>query len=223
MKILIADDHDLFRDGLRLLLETELAGAEVREAAEHAEMIAALETDDSIDLVLTDLAMPGIDGNQTIAALAQRFPTVKVVVMSGREDPLEVEELLNLGIGGYIPKSSTSDVTLSALRLIEAGGIYLPPVLLQERGGSEVKASDEPAPSTDGVDDLPLTPRQQEIATQLGRGLSNAQIAYELGISEGTVRIHVSAILKALKVYNRTQVAAVIAQRRLGGLPSAGV
>lgn len=214
MKLLIADDHDLFRDGLRLLLETHFPDASISEAADFTAALQLVQTD-VFDLILTDLGMPGMDGEIGVKALVDKAPDMKVMVISGREDPDQIDRLLSLGVSGYIPKSSTSDLTMVALRLTLSGGVYLPPVLLQENAGAT--GYDEPAvQEQDPLEGLPLTPRQKEITELLATGKSNAVIAYELGISEGTVRIHVSAVLRALGVFNRTQVAAVVANHKYG-------
>ena len=212
MKFLIADDHDLFRDGLRLLLEGSFSDAHIDEAANFPEAFAKIQAD-AYTLILTDLGMPGMNGEEGVKSLLQAAPDMKVVVISARENPDEIDRMLALGIAGYIPKSSTSDLTLGAIRLALSGGIYLPPVLIQENSTTATYIEPD-VQDTDPLEGLPLTPRQKEITELLATGKSNAIIAYELGISEGTVRIHVSAVLRALGVYNRTQVAAVVADHK---------
>ena len=208
MKLVIADDHDLFRDGLRMLLSTHFPNFDIAEAADFREAIDIVNQGGT-NLLITDLAMPHMSGELGVKAFLEADPGLKVVVISGREDPDEIDHLLSLGIAGYIPKSSTSDLTLNAIKLAISGGVYLPPLLLTESTNQ-----DEPdvIEAADALDGMPLTPRQREITALLATGKSNAVIAYELGISEGTVRIHVSAVLRALGVYNRTQVAAIVAE-----------
>ena len=208
MKLVIADDHDLFRDGLRMLLRAHFPDFDLVEAANFREAITIVKQGGT-NLLITDLAMPYMSGDVGVKAFLKADPNLKIMVISGREDPDEIDHLLSLGIVGYIPKSSTSDLTLNAIKLAISGGIYLPPLLL-----TESKSQDEPKviDPADTLDGMPLTPRQREITALLATGKSNAIIAYELGISEGTVRIHVSAILRALGVYNRTQVAAFVAE-----------
>lgn len=212
MKLVIADDHDLFRDGLRLLLETQFPDIEILEAVDFKSALDCV-SQGGVDLILTDLGMPSMDGESGVKAMLSADPAMKVVVISGHEEPDQIDQMLSLGISGYIPKSSSSDLTLNAIKLAMSGGVYLPPLLLTENS-----STDEPSMPVGGdfLDGLPLTPRQKEITNLLATGKSNAVIAYELGISEGTVRIHVSAVLRALGVFNRTQVAAIVAEHRFG-------
>lgn len=212
MKILVADDHALFREGLRYVLARLDDAVEVLEARDGAEALALASRQPDLELVLMDLAMPGMDGVAGLRALRARIPSVPVVILAASEEPDDVRLVLDGGAMGFIPKSSTSDVMLSALRLVLAGGVYLPPALLDR---SPAARGPLPRRAT-SLEGLGLTPRQHDVLRLLGRGKSNKEIAQALGLAEGTVKLHVSAILRALDVENRTQ--AVIAAARLLGL-----
>jgi len=202
LKILLADDHALFREGVKQLCSHLHAEVQVVEVSNGAEVMRLALTQPDFDLVLLDLAMPGVDGFSGLAAFRTHAPSVPVVILSGSEDPSDVQAALDGGAAGFIPKSTLSDVILSALRLVLAGGIYTPPGLLTGQNLVVSKAQLNA-----------LTPRQREVLVLMGQGKSNKDIGNLLGLSEATVKQHVSAILKALHVANRMQ--AVIAGRRL--------
>jgi DNA-binding NarL/FixJ family response regulator len=202
LKILLADDHALFRAGVKQMCSHLHAQVQVVEASNGAEVMRLAQAQPDFDLVLLDLAMPGVDGFAGLASFRAHAPSVPVVILSGSEDPADVQAALDGGAAGFIPKSSLSDVILSALRLVLAGGIYTPPGLLN---GQNVVVSKAQLNA--------LTPRQREVLVLMGQGKSNKDIGNLLGLCEATVKQHVSAILKALHVSNRMQ--AVIAGRRL--------
>lgn len=210
MKILIADDHELFRDGLRHVLDQLGGSLSIVEASDFAQAVAAVEREPDIDIVLLDLNMPGMPWNEGLQRLKEMLPeAVPVIVLSASDDRRHVLQAVNMGAAGFIPKTSSSRVMLSALKLVLSGGVYLPPALL-EQGNSQ-----------DGVGPLAnenavsfLTPRQREVLALLGQGKSNKEIARVLQLAEGTVKLHVTAILKALNVNNRTR--AVVAASQLG-------
>lgn len=207
MKILIGDDHLLFREGLRRLLEQLHSDATFVEAGTFGEVVEQCRSGGSFDVVLMDLHMPawpGFDGLREVQSLQ---PGVPVVVISASESLADIRGALDHGATGYIPKSSSVKVMMGALNLVFSGGIYVPPGALS--------AATEAAPRRRSLDigdrssGYGLTQRQREVLECLRAGKSNKQIAYELGLSEGTVKIHVTAIFKSLGVKNRTQ--AVIA------------
>lgn len=213
MKILIADDHALFREGLRYVL-ARLGDDEVEvfQAKDGAEALALVAGHPDLDLILLDLAMPGMDGFAGLRALRARIPSVPVVILAASEEPADIRLALDGGAMGFIPKSSTSEVMLTALRLVLAGGVYLPPAFLERsRTGKGGIVSATPT-----LEKLGLTARQFDVLRLLGQGKSNKEIAQALALAEGTVKLHVSAILKALDAVNRTQ--AVVAAARLLGL-----
>jgi len=212
MKILIADDHELFRDGLRHVLEQMDDDVSVVEASDYPQALTLVEKETDIGIVLLDLSMPGMPWSEGLQALRQKLPLdVPVIVLSASDDRLHVLQAVNLGAAGFIPKTSSSRVMLSALKLVLSGGVYLPPALLDQSDHSgeppAAKAAAEGAAAF-------LTPRQREVLALLGQGKSNKEIARVLNLAEGTVKLHVTAILKALNVNNRTR--AVVAASQLG-------
>ncbi len=209
MKILIGDDHVLFREGLRRLLEQLKDGASFGEASNFDELLAMAGSGEPYDLVLTDLRMPGWPGFSGIGALQAKQPKAKIVVVSASEAHADVRDALENGAAGYIPKSSSVKIMLSALDLIFSGGIYVPATVLRDSGDAEPRAAVLPAdPQLEQL----LTHRQREVLDRLREGKSNKQIAHELGLSEGTVKIHMTAIFKSLGVRNRTQAAMAFPQ-----------
>ena len=178
-----------------------------------------IEENPDVDLILLDLGLPDRDGFDLLAELCQRYPTTSVVVLSAQQDRDRVMKALDLGALGFIPKSAKREVMLSAFNLIFSGGIYIPPEILDRPESVRVQAQAVQAPSRRQVSaaDLGLTERQMEVLALMMRGKSNKAISRLLDLAESTVKIHVSAILKALKVANRTE--AVIAAGALGLKP----
>ena len=176
---------------------------------------------DELDLALVDIAMPGTQGYQHVAKLRTQAPALPVIVLSGSEDVDLMRSLIDLGVLGFIPKAYSPDVMLSAIRLVLAGGIYIPPLLLANAQAQGWQPAESPAPagdsnrSIDGLRNL-LTERQIDVMRLLSQGKPNKLIARDLGISEGTVKIHLAAIFRALNVRNRVE--AVVASRKLQGL-----
>ncbi len=213
MKILIGDDHVLFREGLRRLLEQLRDNATFAEASNFDELLdMAASKDEAYDLVLTDLRMPGWPGFSGIGMLRERQPNAKVVVVSASEAQADVREALENGAAGYIPKSSSVKIMLSALDLIFSGGVYVPATVLREGIEPDHRGAGGGIPPTDPQLEQLLTQRQREVLDRLREGKSNKQIAHELGLSEGTVKIHMTAIFKSLGVRNRTQAAMAFPQ-----------
>jgi len=210
IRILIADDHALFREGLRFMLQDLSDKVDLIEAETLEEVEGHLGNGRGVDVVLLDLNMPGMRGITTLAGLKEEFPTPQYVVLSASEERADVRQALRYGAKGYIPKSSSRNVMVNALRLVLSGGTYIPPFLL-EADSSEPMRGAIIAPVASGPDGL--TPRQNQVLDCLAEGKSNKEIARELGLAEGTVKIHIAGILKALKVNNRTQ--AVIAAGKL--------
>jgi DNA-binding NarL/FixJ family response regulator len=210
MRILIADDHALFRDGLRLQLQALDASAEVLEAADFDAALAQASEPDSPDLIMIDLGMPGMDWRQALPLLCQRCPGSPVVVVSASDARDDILVALNSGAAGYIPKSCSGQVMLRALELVRSGGVYVPPEILTrlERAGAPAEPGEAPAAYA-------LTRRQTEVLVLMAEGLSNKQIARTLDISDGTVKLHVAAVLKALDAENRTRAVLVAARRGL--------
>jgi DNA-binding NarL/FixJ family response regulator len=208
VKILVADDHPLIREAFRHLLAGLVPELTVIEAGDCDTACRLIEEHPDFDLLLLDLRLPGAGGLATIDRLRASHPALPVVVVSALEDPGTVRAALARGAMGFIPKSSTNDVMVNALRLVLSGGRYLPPEVLGANGG-------EPTPAT--AAELHLTDRQREVLALMVQGKSNKHICRELGLAEATVKIHVTAILRALKVASRAQ--AIVAANQLGLTP----
>ena len=218
MRIVIADDHQLIAEGARLKL-TELGpGTEFTIALNVAELRHALRQESPPALALIDLTMPSVHGREHLAEVIAAWPGVPVIVLSGAESPALIRELLAMGVQGFIPKAYSADVMLSAVRLVLSGGVYVPPMMLQADEPltlPEPSSADDAARLEERLHQL-LTERQLDVLRLLSKGKPNKVIASDLGISEGTVKIHLAAIFRALNVRNRVE--AVIASRRIGGL-----
>jgi DNA-binding NarL/FixJ family response regulator len=215
LKILVADDHPLLREALAYVLRELDSEVCVLEAADGAAVRRLAAEHPDLDLMLLDIYLPGVRGLELFQVLRQDHPALPVVVLSAIDDPDIVKAVLAGGAMGFVPKSSPRPVMVNALRLVLSGGRYLPPELIVgewESMARRVEGPEEPAPPS--VEDLGLTERQQQVLTLLAQGKSNKVICRELGLAEATVKIHVTAILKALKVASRTQ--AVVAINRLG-------
>lgn len=200
MKILVADDHDLFREGIsRLALQLD-GSAEVLEASDWQVALQIVANEPDLALALVDLNMPEMKAFDGLESLMARAETVAVVVISASENLMDMKRVLDMGAMGYILKSEPTPVILNALRLIMAGGIYIPPRLVQTPSANNVgSANNKPA--------LPfgLTPRQYDVLQVMLQGRSNKEIARELDLSDVTVKAHIGAIFKALNVSTRAQ------------------
>lgn len=200
MKILVVDDHTLVRQGLAALLRDQGAATEVVHAGDVAQALAVVATRADLDAVLLDLRMPGADGFAAIGEIGRRRPELPVLILSSSEDPEDVREALRRGALGYVPKSASPEVLLTAVRMVMAGEIYVPSQMLQA-GETPPRGRPERGPL------LELTPRQSEVLEALARGLSNKEIGRKFNLSEKTVKAHVGAIFRTLAVTNRTQAA----------------
>lgn len=224
MKVLVVDDHVLIREALQGVLKELRPGAIVLEASGFHEAMRLAEEHADLDLILLDLGLPDGDGFVMLSELRARHHAVTIVVLSALKDRESVTRALDLGALGFIPKSAQRAVMVSALQLVFAGGIYVPPEILHRGDGPNSDAVGEQAApirkSMSSPSDLGLTGRQLEVIALMMKGKSNKAICRELEVAEATVRNHVTAILKALKVTNRTE--AVIAVGELGWkLPTA--
>lgn len=218
MKILIADDHRLIVEAVAEKLAELVPGAAVVFAFSVDDMLASL--DGSVTLALIDLGMPGAHGVSHVAEAHRRWPSLKIAVLSGAQDEAVVRAAMDAGASGFIPKAHSPEDMLSAVQAVLAGGIYVPAAMglaLPAERGPNV-ALDPYAVSLDSAEvhkRCVLTDRQRDVLQCLSAGLPNKEIARSLGISEGTVKIHLAAIFRALRARNRTE--AVIAARALGG------
>ncbi len=217
MRVLIADDHHLVIEGVRLKLAELGPDLDFVVATTVDEMYKVLRESPAPDLALIDLAMPGANGYQHITEALRMQPRMRVLILSGNEDGSLMHKLIDSGAHGYIPKSYSPDVMLSAIRLVLSGGIYIPPMALRNGGNGKLHGALDDNGSGDSHEEQLaelLTDRQIDVLKLLSRGSPNKVIARELGISEGTVKIHLAAIFRALNVRNRVE--AVVASQQLG-------
>ncbi len=207
--VLIADDHPLFRDALKLAVAQAVPGAQIVEADSVHSLFAALDAHPDPELLLLDLNMPGAQGFNALVQARANFPTVPIVVISAREDRRIMQRALGHGAAAFIPKSASIDLIVSALRAVLGGDTWLPESA--RITGSELASLDQQ--ELDATARLAtLTPQQFRVLSMLSSGLLNKQIAAELDVSEATVKAHVSAVMQKLGVSNRTQ-AVLLAQR----------
>jgi DNA-binding NarL/FixJ family response regulator len=204
LRALIADDHELFRTGLRQLLLDTFEDIEVREAESLDQAIDILTTGGASELILVDLRMPGMSGAEALLALRDGFPDAKLAVVSAHEDRAEVLAALNVGVHGYIPKSLPATEIANALRTILNGQIYAP-ALLGRREPADAATTAARTPDT-------LTARQRDVLDELLKGRSSKEIGRALQIAEGTVKIHLAAIYRALGVRTRAEAIARLRQ-----------
>jgi DNA-binding NarL/FixJ family response regulator len=212
LRALLVDDHNLFRQGVKFLLSDLDKSIEFFEADSCATALALTDAE-AIDLILLDLHMPGIEGLDALTAIRKAFESSVVVVLSGEDDPKEIRKAIENGACGFVPKSSTPEVLIAALRLILAGGTYLPASVLQGVSGSDPSPEQQGAITPDRLAGG-LSERQLEVLLKAVQGKSNKVIAREMNISGSTVKAHLSASFRALGVQNRT--GAVFAAAKLG-------
>jgi len=206
MKILIADDHALFRDGLALRLEEIAPEAAILQASSYSQVFKILNTEPAVDVLVLDVEMqdmPWLESLKKIHALA---PKTKIIVVSASEDSRTIRTILATGVKGYIPKRSEIKVFNNALKLIIEGGSYVPPNLLENTPLNALSGRN--------IGIKTLTTRQSQVLDLIAQGKSNKQIAYDMGVSESTVKLHINALLRSLHVSNRTQ--AVITAQKIG-------
>jgi DNA-binding NarL/FixJ family response regulator len=206
--LVIADDHPLFRDALRQAVAGVVASAKIDEAGSFEELTALLDQDSEVDLVLLDLTMPGISGFSGLIYLRAQFPAIPVVIVSASDDGGTIRQSLDFGASGFIPKRFGVDTLRDAITKVLGGDVWVP---------ADTDLSSVTDPELVRLRDrlVTLTPQQVRVLMMLSEGLLNKQIAYELGVSEATIKAHVSAILQKLGVESRTQ--AVIAAAKIAG------
>jgi DNA-binding NarL/FixJ family response regulator len=207
-RLVIADDHPLFRDALRQAVASVIPAAKIDEAGSFEELTALLEQDAEVDLILLDLTMPGISGFSGLIYLRAQYPAIPVVIVSASDDAQTIRRSVDFGASGFIPKRFGVDTLRDAIPKVMDGDVWIPP---------DVDLSAAADPEMTRLRDrlVTLTPQQVRVLMMLSQGLLNKQIAYELGVSEATIKAHVSAILQKLGVESRTQ--AVIAAAKIAG------
>jgi two-component system nitrate/nitrite response regulator NarL len=194
LKIILADDHALFRGGFALLFKQGEAMATVLEADNLTGALDLAARHPDADLLLLDLHMPGMQGATSVRHVVQAHPQLPLVVLSADENEGMVQQVIAAGALGFIPKSATAAVMQSAIRLVLSGGIYVPAQLVMATHGMT-------RPQGPGK----LTERQREVLRLLADGMGNKDICHRLDLSEGTVKVHIAAIFRALNVRNRTE------------------
>jgi DNA-binding NarL/FixJ family response regulator len=205
--VIVADDHPLFRTAIKEALEADQGQTNFLEANSFESLQELVDQHQQVDLVLLDLHMPGVSGFAGLIYLCKRYPSVPVVIISANEDPVVIQRALEHGAAGFIPKSSSIDTITDAIAAVLMGEIWSPETTASNLPGnnvSEVKLAERMAQ---------LTPQQFKVLMMMSQGLLNKQIAYELNVSEATIKAHVSAIMSKLSVNNRTQ--AVLAANQL--------
>lgn len=200
MKVLVVDDHAVVREGVAAVMRQAYAEAVVLQAANSAEAVAMADGAADLDLVLLDLMMPKGDGMEALAAFGERHPGLPVIVVSSSESASDVRRAIALGALGYVPKSANFSTLLGAVALVLGGEVYVPPFMVREGSGAAAQRAEVAQPPA-------LTERQREVLKLVSLAASNKDIAFQLNLSEKTVKAHVTAIFRALGVVNRGQAA----------------
>jgi DNA-binding NarL/FixJ family response regulator len=207
-RLIIADDHPLFRDALRQAVASVVTSAKIDQAGSFDELTAMLEQDSDVDLVLLDLSMPGISGFSGLIYLRAQYPAIPVVIVSASDEGSTIRRSLDFGASGFIPKRFGVETLRDAIVKVMEGDVWVPP-------DTDLSSATDPDMTRLRDRLVTLTPQQVRVLMMLSEGLLNKQIAYELGVSEATIKAHVSAILQKLGVESRTQ--AVIAAAKIAG------
>src|SRR3954449_7428693 len=212
--VVIADDHPLFRGALREAVTGLFADAAIAEAGSFDDAVALLDEGGEVDLILLDLTMPGVRGFSGLMYLRAQYPSVPVVVVSANDDPAVIRRCMDFGASGFIPKTLGIEQMRQAVKRVLGGGVWTPPDVDLTGGADAETAALMARLGT-------LTPQQVRVLMMLSEGMLNKQIAYELTVSEATVKAHVSAILQKLGVDSRTQAVIAAAKIELGLWPQA--
>jgi len=210
-EVLIADDHPLFRDALKRAVQTEWPNALLHEADSVPALQALIDAHPDAELLLLDLHMPGASGFSALVHVRSQHPGLPIVVVSAHEESAVIARAVAHGASGYIPKSASIGTIVDAVRGVLAGEVWLPESLV----GSGAALA--PAEADAAARIAELTPQQFRVLAMIAEGLLNKQIAYDLGVSEATVKAHMTAIMRKLGVGNRTQVALLASQLALDG------
>ena len=205
-QIVIADDHALVRGGLELVVKMAAPNSDIFQTNSFDETLKVLSDEPSIDLLLLDLMMPGMDSEKSIKNITNNYPGVPIVIVSVKEDFDSIHMAISSGASGYIPKTSLPEVTISAINLVLSGGVYIPPHVLN----SKIDTAKEQLVDQSNTSNSTkiLSKRQEEVLNLIKIGKSNQSIATELNLTIPTIKMHVSAIFKKLDVKNRTEAVA---------------
>ncbi|RAI42973.1 response regulator transcription factor [Rhodoplanes roseus] len=213
-RLVIADDHPLFRGAMREAVSGLFERIEIAEAGSFEQITELLDRGGDVDLILLDLAMPGVRGFSGLLYLRAQYPSVPVVVVSATDDPSVIRRCMDFGAAGYIPKTLGVDVMRQGITAVLQGSLWTPPDI-------DLDARADPETSAALARFSTLTPQQVRVLMMLSEGLLNKQIAYELSVSEATVKAHVSAILQKLGVESRTQAVIAASKIEIGQWPPA--
>jgi DNA-binding NarL/FixJ family response regulator len=198
MRVVIADDHAIFRNGLKMALEAHIEDITILEAADYDALLRLIARSDPPDIVILDLNMPGLVRTTGIMTLRGRVAPAPILILSASEEADDVFECLSAGASGYVPKSADIKTVVSAMQTVRSGGVHVPRELMV---GSVPLSGDGDARSSK----TGFTQRQTEVLRLASEGHPNKEIAFRLGISEGTVKTHLAAVMRALSVHNRVQ------------------
>ncbi len=227
MRILIADDHELFLQGLEFIIRKNYPEAEIILANSYTDIFKIIVEQKNFDLILTDLAMPGATWYEALQKIHTECPDVPIIIISAVFDRSILQKTFDIGVSGYVSKSFSNNLIISAINLVLAGGMYIPPEVMQisitttpepmreliEQLNS-AKDNNHHNSHNNGTADKILTPRQTDVLQCLAEGLPNKLIAHKLGLTEGTIKIHITLLMRALEVTNR--LAAVRKATQLG-------
>jgi DNA-binding NarL/FixJ family response regulator len=211
-RLVIADDHPLFRGALREAVAGLLDRVDIAEAGTFDEVAGLLDRGGEVDLILLDLKMPGVRGFSGLMYMRAQYPSVPVIVVSANDDPAAIRRCMEFGASGFIPKTLGVEAMRSAIRGVLDGGVWTPPDVDLSAGADAETSGLMTRMAT-------LTPQQVRVLMMLSEGLLNKQIAFQLGVSEATVKAHVSAILQKLGVESRTQAVIAAAKIEAGQSP----
>ncbi len=212
IRLIIADDHPLFRGALREAVSGLFEDIDIAEAGSFEDLAKLLERGADVDLILLDLTMPGVRGFSGLMYLRAQYPSVPIIVVSANDDPRVIRRCMDFGASGFIPKTLGIETMRGAINRVFQGGVWSPPEI-DLGAGADTETADLLTRLTS------LTPQQVRVLMMLSEGLLNKQIAYELGVSEATVKAHVSAILQKLGVESRTQAVIAASKIELGQWP----
>ena len=217
MKILLADDHALIREGFERALAALDTNTIFVQAEDRETVLSQLKLHDDIDVILLDLFMPGVKGFDLLSEVCDTYSEIPVIVISGTEDIRYMRKSIDNGASGFIPKSASTEIMMSAIQLVISGGVYIPADMLQQKPMSKAELGKTPNQAL--LNEMreastKLTARQKEVLNLMALGMSNKEIARELDVSDHTIKIHVAAVLRLFNSSNRTE--AVVLARDAG-------